>query len=152
MKCIRWDCVYTSYRTLSCILIAGSWSDLQTRCLEVSGFFIFKFCILLKHAGSSQRIAGPEPLSLYAPLFLSFRPRNPALPIFLRFFSCICVRNRKCRVSEITGVEVFIVGYQEKGGDPPGSDNRVADNGTQDPAKVDLFMNKKSSLMKGQAT
>ena len=28
MKCIRWDCVYTSYRTFSGMMIAGSWSGL----------------------------------------------------------------------------------------------------------------------------
>ena len=32
-----------------------------------------------------------------------------------------------------------IVVYQEKGGETPGSTNRPADNGTQDPAKVDLL-------------
>ena len=29
VKCIRWDCVYTSCRTLLCIQEAGSWSDLR---------------------------------------------------------------------------------------------------------------------------
>ena len=139
MKCIRWDCVYTSYRTLSCILIAGSWSDLQTRCLEVSGFFIFKFCILLKHAGSSQSIAGPEtsfPLHPSIPLIAT--AKSGSADFFAFFFVYLC-QKPKVQGSEITGVEVFIVGYQEKGGEPPGSANRITGNGTQDPAKVDLL-------------
>ena len=95
------------------------------------------------------------PLSIHLFLPSTFRPRNPAKldsrGIFLFFFTHLC-QNPEIRGSKTTDAEVFIVEYQEKGGDPPGSDNRVADNGTQDPAKVDLFMNKKSSLMKGQAT
>ena len=65
---------------------SGSWSDLSLGVWEVSGFFLFKFRILSKPAGSSQLIAGPETgLILQIQLFLPFRPRNPAKPVFRVF-------------------------------------------------------------------
>ena len=70
---------------------SGSWSDLSLGVWEVSGFFLFKFRILSKPAGSSQSIAGPETVLIpQVHLFRSFRPRNPAKTglsrIFLLFF------------------------------------------------------------------
>ena len=94
------------------------------------------------------------PISIFY-FFPLFQPRNPAnldhRGFFCIFFGLLC-QNPEVQGSKIAGAEVFIVVYQEKGGETPGKiSGSLAGYGTQDPAKVDLFMNKKSSLMKGQA-
>ena len=40
VKCIRWDCVYTSCRTFPCVIRAGSWSDREALCLGAFGFYL----------------------------------------------------------------------------------------------------------------